>query len=120
MGTEFRDKGTHIALGPVVGALGRSPFAGRNWEGLSPDAFSRACLLKRRYTASRALASKHARNITSASRGVIARTDIMLTSSANEQEIQRNPTVVDRHHYRRSQLQPRRQDDARDLPLALR
>lgn len=32
MGTEFRKKGAHVALGPVVGALGRSPFAGRNWE----------------------------------------------------------------------------------------
>jgi beta-glucosidase len=39
MATEFRAKGSHVALGPVVGPLGRSPFGGRNWEGFSPDAY---------------------------------------------------------------------------------
>jgi hypothetical protein len=39
MATEFRGKGAHVALGPVVGPLGRSPFAGRNWEGFSPDSY---------------------------------------------------------------------------------
>ncbi|KAH7408303.1 glycoside hydrolase superfamily [Phaeosphaeria sp. MPI-PUGE-AT-0046c] len=39
MASEFRAKGSHVALGPVVGPLGRSPFGGRNWEGLSPDAY---------------------------------------------------------------------------------
>lgn len=33
MGAEFRDKGTHVALGPSAGPLGRSAFGGRNWEG---------------------------------------------------------------------------------------
>lgn len=37
MGAEFRDKGVDIQLGPVAGALGRAPAAGRNWEGFSPD-----------------------------------------------------------------------------------
>ncbi|KAF3030327.1 hypothetical protein E8E12_000460 [Didymella heteroderae] len=46
MGTEFRDKGAHVALGPVVGALGRSPFAGRNWEGFSPDAYLSGVLVE--------------------------------------------------------------------------
>ncbi|KAI9780207.1 MAG: hypothetical protein M1816_003155 [Peltula sp. TS41687] len=37
MGSEFRDKGIDVQLGPVAGPLGRSPEAGRNWEGFSPD-----------------------------------------------------------------------------------
>lgn len=37
MGSEFRDKGIDVQLGPVVGPLGRSPAGGRNWEGFSPD-----------------------------------------------------------------------------------
>ncbi|KAF4556659.1 Glycosyl hydrolase family 3 C-terminal domain-containing protein 3 [Elsinoe fawcettii] len=37
MGQEHRDKGVDIQLGPVAGPLGRSPAAGRNWEGFSPD-----------------------------------------------------------------------------------
>ncbi|CED82386.1 Glycoside hydrolase, superfamily [Phaffia rhodozyma] len=38
IGEEFKGKGVHVALGPVTGGpLGRSPLAGRNWEGFSPD-----------------------------------------------------------------------------------
>ena len=37
MGSEFRDKGIDVQLGPVVGPLGRSPEGGRGWEGFSPD-----------------------------------------------------------------------------------
>ena len=37
MGSEHRDKGTDIQLGPVVGPLGRAPEGGRNWEGFAPD-----------------------------------------------------------------------------------
>jgi len=33
MAQEFRGKGSHIALGPVAGPLGRSGYGGRNWEG---------------------------------------------------------------------------------------
>ena len=33
MGGEFRAKGANIALGPVVGPLGRVAVGGRNWEG---------------------------------------------------------------------------------------
>ena len=33
MGYEFRTKGVNIALGPVVGPLGRLAEGGRNWEG---------------------------------------------------------------------------------------
>ncbi|KAK3115652.1 hypothetical protein LTR53_004805 [Teratosphaeriaceae sp. CCFEE 6253] len=39
MAQEFRDKGSHIALGPVAGPLGRSGYGGRNWEGFSPDPY---------------------------------------------------------------------------------
>ncbi|EXJ83990.1 beta-glucosidase [Capronia epimyces CBS 606.96] len=39
LGAEFRGKGSHVALGPVVGPLGRSAYGGRNWEGFSPDPY---------------------------------------------------------------------------------
>jgi beta-glucosidase len=39
MAEEFKGKGSHIALGPVCGPLGRSAFSGRNWEGFSPDPY---------------------------------------------------------------------------------
>jgi beta-glucosidase len=37
MGGEFKTKGVNVALGPVVGPLGRVAKAGRNWEGISND-----------------------------------------------------------------------------------
>lgn len=33
IGEEFKGKGAHVALGPVVGPLGRSGYGGRGWEG---------------------------------------------------------------------------------------
>lgn len=39
MGGEFRTKGVHVALGPVVGPLGRVAEGGRNWEGFSNDPY---------------------------------------------------------------------------------
>ncbi|KAH7382479.1 glycoside hydrolase superfamily [Phaeosphaeria sp. MPI-PUGE-AT-0046c] len=39
MGEEFKGKGAHVALGPVAGPLGRSGYAGRNWEGFSSDPY---------------------------------------------------------------------------------
>nr|WAP05612.1 beta-glucosidase [Talaromyces funiculosus] len=39
MAAEFREKGAHVALGPVAGPLGRSALGGRNWEGFSPDPY---------------------------------------------------------------------------------
>jgi beta-glucosidase len=39
MGAEFKGKGSHVALGPSAGPLGRSVFSGRNWEGFSPDPY---------------------------------------------------------------------------------
>jgi beta-glucosidase len=46
LGAEFRGKGAHVALGPAVGPLGRSPFGGRNWEGFSPDAYLSGVLVE--------------------------------------------------------------------------
>lgn len=37
MGAEFKTKGVNVALGPVVGPLGRVDEGGRNWEGISND-----------------------------------------------------------------------------------
>jgi beta-glucosidase len=37
MGQEHRGKGSTVQLGPVCGPLGRSPEAGRGWEGFAPD-----------------------------------------------------------------------------------
>lgn len=39
MGLEFRIKGVNIALGPVVGPLGRIVKSGRNWEGFANDPY---------------------------------------------------------------------------------
>jgi beta-glucosidase len=39
MGSEFKDKGVSVMLGPVAGPIGRSPAGGRNWEGFSPDPY---------------------------------------------------------------------------------
>ncbi|CAO2651774.1 Nn.00g000570.m01.CDS01 [Neocucurbitaria sp. VM-36] len=77
MGNEFKGKGAHIALGPVVGPLGRSPFGGRNWEGFSPDAYL-----------SGELVAETVQGIQSA--GVQATTKHYIL---NEQETQRNPST---------------------------
>ncbi|KAI0593086.1 glycoside hydrolase family 3 protein [Biscogniauxia sp. FL1348] len=37
MGEEFRGKGANFYLGPSVGAIGRKPRGGRNWEGFGTD-----------------------------------------------------------------------------------
>ncbi|RYP66087.1 hypothetical protein DL771_007978 [Monosporascus sp. 5C6A] len=39
MGLEFWVKGVNIALGPVVGPLGRVVTGGRNWEGFAADPY---------------------------------------------------------------------------------
>ncbi|KAF1970915.1 hypothetical protein BU23DRAFT_201673 [Bimuria novae-zelandiae CBS 107.79] len=39
LGEEFRGKGAHVALQPVAGPLGRSGYAGRNWEGAAADPY---------------------------------------------------------------------------------
>ncbi|KAJ5129716.1 uncharacterized protein N7515_005755 [Penicillium bovifimosum] len=37
LGEEARGKGVNVLLGPSVGALGRKPRGGRNWEGFGSD-----------------------------------------------------------------------------------
>ena len=76
MGNEFRGKGAHVALGPAIGPLGRSPFGGRNWEGFSPDPYL-----------SGELVAETVRGIQYA--GVQSCTKHYI---GNEQETQRNPT----------------------------
>lgn len=39
MGAEFKKKGVNIALGPVVGPIGRIAEGGRNWEGFAADPY---------------------------------------------------------------------------------
>lgn len=39
MGGEFRTKGVNVALGPVVGPIGRVVRGGRNWEGFALDPY---------------------------------------------------------------------------------
>jgi beta-glucosidase len=39
MGGEFRTKGANVALGPVVGPVGRVVLSGRNWESISVDPY---------------------------------------------------------------------------------
>ncbi|KAL5045586.1 putative beta-glucosidase L [Aspergillus fruticulosus] len=39
MGAESSALGVHVQLGPVAGALGKIPSAGRNWEGFSNDPY---------------------------------------------------------------------------------
>lgn len=75
MGFEYRTKGVHIALGPVVGPLGRVVRGGRNWEGFAPDPYLCG-----------ALAANTVEGIQSA--GVQTSTKHFI---ANEQERNRNP-----------------------------
>lgn len=37
--SEAKAKGADVLLGPAIGALGRLPAGGRNWEGFSPDPY---------------------------------------------------------------------------------
>ncbi|KAJ8129033.1 hypothetical protein O1611_g4598 [Lasiodiplodia mahajangana] len=76
MGLEFRVKGANIALGPVVGPLGRVVRGGRNWEGFSVDPYLCG-----------ALAAQTVEGIQS--QGVITSTKHFI---GNEQESYRNPT----------------------------
>ncbi|KAK7186066.1 beta-glucosidase G 1 [Paraphaeosphaeria sporulosa] len=78
MAEEFKGKGSHVILGPVVGPLGREPFGGRNWEGFSPDAYLSGVLVEETVLGIQ-------------STGVQACTKHYI---GNEQEIQRNPSTV--------------------------
>jgi len=77
MGGEFRTKGVNVALGPVVGPLGRMAEGGRNWEGMSNDPYLAG-----------ALAYETVYGIQST--GVITSLKHYI---GNEQETNRNPVV---------------------------
>jgi len=44
MGAEFKRKGVNVALGPVVGPIGRIAEGGRNWEAFAADPYLDAIL----------------------------------------------------------------------------
>ncbi|OAA35972.1 glycoside hydrolase family 3 protein [Cordyceps fumosorosea ARSEF 2679] len=46
MGAEFRKKGANIALGPMVGPVGRTVKGGRNWEGFTVDPYLSGALVR--------------------------------------------------------------------------
>ncbi|KAH8199034.1 hypothetical protein TruAng_006820 [Truncatella angustata] len=75
MGKEFKAKGVNVMLGPNAGPLGRSPLAGRNFEGFSVDPY-----LSGRLNAETIAGSQDA--------GVIAMIKHFI---ANEQETYRRP-----------------------------
>jgi beta-glucosidase len=76
MGAEFRAKGAHVALAPVAGPLGRSAYAGRNWEGFSPDPYLTGVAMEETITGMQ-------------SNGLQATAKHWV---GNEQETQRNPS----------------------------
>ncbi|EFX04586.1 beta-glucosidase 2 [Grosmannia clavigera kw1407] len=76
MGQEFRAKGAHVMLGPVCGPLGRSAYAGRNWEGFAADPYLTGVAMEKTIT-----------GIQDAGVQATAKHYI-----AYEQETQRNPT----------------------------
>ncbi|KAM0717262.1 hypothetical protein Q7P37_007114 [Cladosporium fusiforme] len=74
MGREFKAKGVHVALGPVVGPIGRIATGGRNWEGFAADPYIDGIL--------------GAQTIRGLQESVIASVKHFV---ANEQETNRNP-----------------------------
>ncbi|KAH8806022.1 putative beta-glucosidase M [Xylogone sp. PMI_703] len=77
MGLEFRTKGVNVALGPVVGPLGRVVESGRNWEGVSSDPYLCGALAAETVTGIQ-------------SQGVITSVKHFI---GNEQETNRNPST---------------------------
>ncbi|RFN48407.1 putative beta-glucosidase g [Fusarium flagelliforme] len=78
MAEEFKAKGAHVMLGPVAGALGRSPYGGRNWEGFSPDPYLTGIAMDETIRAVQQV-------------GVQATAKHLI---GNEQETQRKPTLI--------------------------
>ncbi|RDH31277.1 glycosyl hydrolase family 3 N terminal domain-domain-containing protein [Aspergillus welwitschiae] len=76
MGAEFKKKSINVALGPVVGPLGRVARGGRNWEGFSNDPYLSGKLVYE--------------TITGMQESVIASVKHLI---GNEQETDRNPSV---------------------------
>ncbi|EYE98747.1 beta-glucosidase [Aspergillus ruber CBS 135680] len=83
LGYEYRQKGVNVALGPVVGPIGRVAEGGRNWEGFSADPYQSGVLV---YETVEGIQST----------GVGACTKHFI---ANEQETNRNPETDDQGEY---------------------
>ncbi|BCR91138.1 beta-glucosidase [Aspergillus chevalieri] len=83
LGYEYRRKGVNVALGPVVGPIGRVAEGGRNWEGFSADPYQSGVLV---YESVEGIQST----------GVGACTKHFI---ANEQETNRNPETDDQGEY---------------------
>ncbi|KAF2215796.1 glycoside hydrolase family 3 protein [Cercospora zeae-maydis SCOH1-5] len=75
IGTEFKEKGAHVILGPVAGPLGRSAYGGRNWEGFSPEPYLTGVLFEE------TILGHQERGVQACAKHYIL----------NEQETQRNP-----------------------------
>ena len=78
MGAEFKRKGVNVALGPVVGPIGRIATGGRNWEGFAADPYLDGIL--------------GAQTVLGLQESVIACVKHFV---ANEQETNRNPISED-------------------------
>ncbi|KAI5358510.1 Putative glycoside hydrolase, family 3, glycoside hydrolase family 3 domain, immunoglobulin [Septoria linicola] len=78
MGAEFKKKGINVALGPVVGPMGRTLTSGRIWEGFASDGFLDGAL--------------GAESVRGLQKSVIACIKHLV---ANEQETNRNPITDD-------------------------
>jgi beta-glucosidase len=78
MGAEFKNKGVNVALGPVVGPIGRIAEGGRNWEGFGSDPYLNGIL--------------GAQSVIGLQESVIASVKHFI---ANEQETNRNPITKD-------------------------
>jgi beta-glucosidase len=74
MGAEFKRKGVNVAIGPVVGPIGRIATGGRNWEGFAADPYLTGIL--------------GARTVEGLQESVVASVKHLV---ANEQETNRNP-----------------------------
>ncbi|KAJ5579314.1 hypothetical protein N7450_008181 [Penicillium hetheringtonii] len=81
MGGEYKKKGVQVALGPVVGPLGRVVTGGRNWEGPSNDPYLAGVM-----------GAESVRGLQD--QGVISSVKHFI---ANEQELYRNPTLDDQN-----------------------
>lgn len=77
LGKEFKAKGINVALGPVVGPLGRLATGGRNWEGFSNDPYLSGSLVSP--------------TVEGIQQSVIACTKHLI---ANEQETNRQPFLA--------------------------
>ena len=78
MGAEFKKKGVNVALGPVVGPIGRIALGGRNWEGFGADPYLNGIL--------------GAETVAGMQKSVIASVKHFI---ANEQETNRRPISRD-------------------------